>query len=122
MTRRRLLFKIGFVYHKAAFDPLIELFRSDDRYDVFFALDEDRMRRFFVNFRYRPPIVDECVRQGYLFTAEKRGFDVVLAGDTLRDAEASVRALRCFPNHVTGAKNLLYRHLLTPLRTCYLLV
>jgi hypothetical protein len=40
MKRLRLLFKIGFVYHKAAFDPVIELFQRDDRYDVFFALDE----------------------------------------------------------------------------------
>lgn len=119
MTRRRLLFKIGFVYHKAAFDPLIELFRSDDRYDVFFALDEERMRRFFVNFRYRPPIVDEWVRQGYRFTEEKRGFDVVIAGDTVRDAEAYGRTLLCFLNHGTGIKNLLYRNLSKHLDTRY---
>ena len=119
MTRRRLLFKIGFVYHKAAFDPLIELFRNDDRYDVFFALDEERMRRFFVNFRHRPPIVDEWVRQGYRFTEEKRAFDVVIAGDTVRDAEAYGRTLLCFLNHGTGIKNLLYRNLSKHLDTRY---
>ncbi|HWC72462.1 MAG TPA: CDP-glycerol glycerophosphotransferase family protein [Gemmatimonadales bacterium] len=119
MTRRRLLFKIGFVYHKAAFDPVIELFRDDDRYDVFFSLDEERVRRFFLNFRYRPPIVDEWIRQGYRFTDEKRGFDVVIAGDTVRDATAYGRTLLCFLNHGTGIKNLLYRNLSNHLATRY---
>jgi hypothetical protein len=122
MTRRpprlRVLFKIGFVYHKAAFDPVIELFQGDDRYDVFFSLDEERVRRFFINFRYRPPIVDEWVRQGYRFTDEKRGFDVVIAGDTVR-AEAYGRTLLCFLNHGTGIKNILYRNLAKHLDTRY---
>ena len=111
MKRRRLLFKIGYVYHKAAFDPVIELFQQDDRYDVFFALDEEKMRRFFLNFRYRPPIVDEWAREGYRFTTEKRGFDVVIAGDTVRGPEAYGRTLLCFLNHGTGIKNILYRNL-----------
>lgn len=118
MTRRRLLFKIGFVYHKAAFDPVIELFRRDDSYDVFFALDEERVRRFLINFRYRPPIVDEWVREGYRFTDEKQGFDVVIAGDTVR-AEAYGRTLLCFLNHGTGIKNILYRNLSGHLATRY---
>jgi len=117
--RQRVLFKIGFVYHKAAFDPVIELFQSDDRYDVFFALDEERVRRFFVNFRYRPPIVDEWVRQGYRFTEEKRGFDVVITGDTVRDAAAYGPTLLCFLNHGTGIKNILYRNLAKDLDTRY---
>ncbi len=116
--RLRVLFKIGFVYHKAAFDPVIELFQGDDRYDVFFALDEERVRRFFINFRYRPPIVDEWVRQGYRFTDEKRGFDVVITGDTVR-AEAYGRTLLCFLNHGTGIKNILYRNLARNLDTRY---
>ena len=119
MARRRLLFKIGFVYHKAAFDPVIELFLADDRYDVFFALDEERIRRFLLTFRHRPPIVDEWVRQGYRFTGETSGFDVVIAGDTVRDAAAYGRTLLCFLNHGTGIKNILYRNLAQHLHTRY---
>jgi hypothetical protein len=112
MARIRLLFKIGFVYHKAAFDPVIERFRADDRYDVFFALDEERIRRWGVlNLPYRPPVVDDWVREGYRFTTEKRGFDVVIAGDTIRDAAAYGRTLLCFLNHGTGIKTILYRNL-----------
>ena len=69
MARIRLLFKIGFVYHKAAFDPVIERFLADDRYEVFFALDEERLRRWGIfNVPYRPPVVDQWVRDGYRFT------------------------------------------------------
>jgi hypothetical protein len=111
MSKIRLLFKIGFVYHKASFDPPIELFINDNRYDVWFALDEERVRRFIFNVRYRPPIMDEWRGQGYRFTTEKRGFDIVITGDTLRDAEAYGDALLCFLNHGTGIKNILYRNL-----------
>jgi len=112
MARVRLLFKIGFVYHKAAFDPVIEQYLGDDRYDVHFALDEERIRRFgFLNLPYRPPIVDQWVREGYRFTTEKRGFDVVIAGDTVRDAAAYGTTLLCFLNHGTGIKTILYRNL-----------
>jgi hypothetical protein len=112
MARIRLLFKIGFVYHKAAFDPVIERFLADDRYDVSFALDEERIRRWgLFNVPYRPPIVDQWVREGYRFTTEKQGFDVVIAGDTIRDAAAYGRTLLCFLNHGTGIKTILYRNL-----------
>ena len=111
MSKIRLLFKIGFVYHKAAFDPVIELFRQDERYDVYFSLDEERIRRFFINVRYRPPLIAEWERQGYRFTREKRGFDIIIVGDTIRNAEEYGNALLCFLNHGTGIKNILYRNL-----------
>ncbi len=111
-ARVKLLFKIGFVYHKAAFDPVIDLFMSDPRYDVYFALDEERIRRWgMLDLPCRPAIVDQWLREGYRFTEEKSGFDVVIAGDTVRNAEAYGRALLCFLNHGTGIKNILYRNL-----------
>jgi len=111
MTKIKLLFKMGFVYHKAAFDPVIELFRQDERYDVYFSLDEERIRRFFINVRYRPPLVAEWERQGYRFTRAKRGFDIIIVGDTIQNAEEYGNALLCFLNHGTGIKNILYRNL-----------
>jgi hypothetical protein len=120
MAPIRLLFKIGFVYHKAAFDPVIELFRADDRYEVLFALDEERMRRFgILNLPYRPAIVDSWIGEGYRFTTEKHGFDVVIAGDTIRDAGAYGRTLLCFLNHGTGIKTILYRNLAKHRETRY---
>jgi hypothetical protein len=111
MNKIRLLFKMGFVYHKAAFDPVIDLFRQDERYDVYFSLEEERIRRFGINIRYRPALIAEWERQGYRFTQEKRGFDIIIVGDTIRNAEEYGNAMLCFLNHGTGIKNILYRNL-----------
>lgn len=119
MSKIRILFKIGFVYHKASFDPPIELYMHDDRYNVWFALDEERLRRFIFNVRYHPAIMDEWVQQGYRFTAEKEGFDIVITGDTIRDAQQYGDALLCFLNHGTGIKNILYRNLANTSGECY---
>ncbi|NNF07415.1 MAG: CDP-glycerol glycerophosphotransferase [Candidatus Eisenbacteria bacterium] len=120
MKKIRILFKIGFLYHKAAFDPLIELYLEDERYDVYFALDEERIRKFGVlNLKFRPPLIDELEAQGYRFTDEKAGFDVIMAGDTLRNAKDYGDALLCFLNHGTGIKTILYRNLAKNLDTRY---
>jgi hypothetical protein len=120
VTRTTLLIKIGFLYHKAAFDPLIDLFLADERYDVHFALDEERVRRFGVFTRpFRPPLLDELERSGYRFTDRKDGFDVVLTGDPLIGAERYGDTLRCFLNHGTGIKSILYRHLAKNMDTRY---
>ena len=111
MATIKLLFKIGFVYHKAAFDPVIELFCKDDRYDVSFSLEEERIRWFLFTLRYRPPILDEWIRQGYHITNEKSGFDIVITGDTIRETKQYGKAVLCFLNHGTGIKNILYRNL-----------
>ncbi len=120
VTKTKLLIKIGFLYHKAAFDPLIDLFLADDRYDVYFALDEERVRRFGIFTRpFRPPLLDELERSGYRFTDRKDGFDVVLTGDPLIGAERYGDTLRCFLNHGTGIKSILYRHLAKNMDTRY---
>lgn len=111
MAKIKLLFRIGFVYHKAAFDSVIELFLKDDNYDVWFSLEEERIRRFLFNVPYRPPIIDEWIQQGYRFTTDKNGFDIVITGDTIRQARQYGNAMLCFLNHGTGIKNILYRNL-----------
>ncbi len=120
MSRTRVLFKVGFLYHKAGFDPLIDLFLDDDRYDVFFAHDEERIRRFgFLNLPFRPALLDELEAKGYRFTDERAGFDVVIAGDTLRQPGDYGDAMLCFLNHGTGIKTILSRNLAKNLDTRY---
>ena len=75
------------------------------------GVDEERLRRFCLNVRYRPSLIAEWERQGYRFTREKRGFDIIIVGDTIRNAEEYGNALLCFLNHGTGIKNILYRNL-----------
>lgn len=112
MKKIKLLFKIGYAYHKAAFDPVIDLIMDDGKYDVWFSLDMEKMRRFFIfDFAYRQPIIDEWKKLGYRFTNETKGFDIVITGDTLRNAPDYGETMLCFLNHGTGIKNILYREL-----------
>lgn len=120
MAKTNILFKVGFLYHKAAFDPLIDLFLADPRYDVYFAHDEERLRKFLLfNVKYRPPLLDTLAKNGYRFTEERGGFDVVISGDTIGNAEAYGNALLCFLNHGTGIKTILYRNLARHTHTAY---
>ncbi|MDD4309679.1 MAG: CDP-glycerol glycerophosphotransferase, partial [Candidatus Cloacimonetes bacterium] len=111
MKKIKLLFKIGYAYHKAAFDPIIELLLNNPNYDVWFSLDMETIKRFIFEFPYRDKIIEDWVKLGYRFTQETRGFDIVIAGDTLRNAEAYGKTLLIFLNHGTGIKNILYRNL-----------
>ncbi len=111
MKKIKVLFKIGYVYHKAAFDPVIELLLNNPKYDVRFALDMEKRRVLFFDIPYRAHIISEWENQGYRFTDETRGFDIVITGDTLRNAAAYGRTLLCFLNHGTGIKTILYRNL-----------
>src|SRR5690606_26803322 len=100
VSKIKLLFRIGYVYHKAAFDPVIELFLADPAYDVYFSLDMEKKRHFgFIDRPFRSPLIDQWEAEGYRFTTETRGFDVVITGDTLRNAPAYGRTLLCFLNH-----------------------
>jgi hypothetical protein len=111
LKKIRLLFKIGYVYHKAAFDPIIELLLNNPKYDVWFSLDIEKIKYFIFEFPYRSRIIKEWQKQGYRFTKETKGFDVVITGDTIRNAKDFGKTLLIFLNHGTGIKNILYRNL-----------
>jgi hypothetical protein len=112
MSKRKLLFRIGYAYHKAAFDPVIESLLQDDKYDCWFSLDMETKRHFGLFDRpYQVPIITQWQHWGYRFTQEKHGFDIVITGDILRDASAYGPVLLCLLNHGTGIKNILYRAL-----------
>ncbi len=111
MKKIKLLFKIGYVYHKAAFDPVIELLLNNPKYDVWFQLDMEKKRYLVFDFPYRAHIISEWEKQGYRFTNDTSGFDIVITGDTLRNSQEYGKTLLCFLNHGTGIKTILYRNL-----------
>lgn len=111
MRKIKLLFKIGYAYHKAAFDPIIDLLLNNSKYDVWFSLDMEKIKYFIFEFPYREKISRDWEKLGYRFTKETKGFDIVIAGDTLRNADAYGKTLLIFLNHGTGIKNILYRNL-----------
>ncbi len=111
MKKLKILFRIGYAYHKAAFDPVIDYLMNDEKYDVWFSLDMEKKRYGLIDLPYRAPIIDEWEKLGYRFTDETRGFDIVISGDTLRNAPDYGKVMIIFLNHGTGIKNILYRNL-----------
>ena len=107
----KLLFRIGYAYHKAALDPVIEYLMNDDKYDIWFSLDMEKKRYFIFDLPFRNKIIDEWKKLGYRFTKETRGFDIVISGDTLRNSKYYGKTMLIFLNHGTGIKNILYRNL-----------
>ncbi|MFH2036966.1 MAG: CDP-glycerol glycerophosphotransferase family protein [Candidatus Zixiibacteriota bacterium] len=111
MRKIRVLFKIGYIYHKAAFDPVIDRLLNNDKYEVWFSINPEKRKKYFINFTYHSPIIEQWKKNGYRFTDKKSGYDVVITGDTLSDAAQYGKTLLCFLNHGTGIKNVLYRNL-----------
>ncbi|MBN2424935.1 MAG: CDP-glycerol glycerophosphotransferase family protein [Calditrichaceae bacterium] len=111
MKKIKILFRIGYAYHKAAFDPVIELLLNNPKYDVWFSLDMEKKRYLLFDVPYRAPIISDWEKLGYRFTKETKGFDIVIAGDTLRNSADYGKVMLIFLNHGTGIKNILYRNL-----------
>ena len=111
MKKIKLLFRIGYAYHKSAFDPIIDLLLNNDKYDVWFSLDMEKIKYFFLEFPYRNKIIEDWKKIGYRFTNATKDFDIVISGDTLRNAKDYGKTLLIFLNHGTGIKNILYRNL-----------
>jgi len=111
MKKIKLLFRIGYAYHKAAFDPIIEYLMNDEKYDIWFSLDMEKKRYFIFDLPFRNKIIDEWEKLGYRFTKETEGFNIVISGDTLRNSKDYGKTMLIFLNHGTGIKNILYRNL-----------
>lgn len=115
-----LLFEIGHLYHRAAFEPLYQVFRQDTRYEIAFTCSYDTERRLGVfNRSLRRQLEDRFRAEGLTVADDTRGFDVVIVGDTVRDPQRYGTTLLCFVNHGTGIKNVLYRHLRAQSHTRY---
>ena len=48
MKKIKLLFRIGYAYHKAGFDPVIEYLMDDPKYDIWFSLDMQKNATSFL--------------------------------------------------------------------------
>ncbi len=116
----RLLFEVGHLYHRAAFEPLYRVFRQDTRYDVAFTCSYDAERRLgLFNRSLRRKLEARFRAEGLTVADDTRGFDVVIVGDTIRDPKRYGETLLCFVNHGTGIKNILYRNLRAHTQTRY---
>jgi len=116
----RLLFEVGHLYHRAALDPLYQVFQQDPRYDIAFTCSYDAERRLGVfNRSLRHELEARFRTEGLTIAEETTGFDVVMVGDTVRDPQRYGKTLLCLVNHGTGIKNILYRNLRGQTQTRY---
>jgi CDP-glycerol glycerophosphotransferase (TagB/SpsB family) len=115
-----VLFKIGFFYHKIAFDPLIELFESDKRYQVWLSCREEKTRHLGIFLRSRErEMLSQFQQEGHCVTSDESGFDVVFVGDTVTNHSELGKTIICFINHGSGIKTIMYRNLLRDRHTKY---
>jgi len=121
MSKTKLLFKIGYIYHKAAMDPLIDVFSKDDSYDISLSLTEEKTKVFGL-FEKKTDYFKHLMNDGrFRITDENEKFDVIIVGDTIREPEKYGEAMLCFVNHGTGIKNILYRNLKRHAGTSYMI-
>ena len=90
---------------------IIDLLLNNDKYDVWFSLDMEKIKYLCFEFPYRNKIIEDWKKIGYRFTNATKDFDIVISGDTLRNAKDYGKTLLIFLNHGTGIKNILYRNL-----------
>jgi hypothetical protein len=122
VSRAKILFAIAHEYHRASLDPIYAAMRERGRFDISFASTDEKQGRWPFFKRSLVGRVEQTLKaEGLEVTRETRGFDAVVTGDILPDAERYGSSLLCFINHGTGIKTILYRLLAKHLDTRYLI-
>ncbi len=112
MDKIRVLFKMFYLYHKAAFDPLIELFENDTKYDVALSLTHEIERTFgLFDKDQTKKYLQKFEKEGHRISDENEQFDIVFAPDVV-DEKKYGNALLCLIYHgITFTKTVTYREL-----------
>lgn len=120
--RIKVLFKIGFLYHKSAFDPLIRIFEKDNTYDVRLSCKEEKVKYLWIFIHsLEKQMLERFKKEGHNVTLSESGFDVVFTGDTVTNPGKLGRTIICFVNHGSGIKNIMYRNLARDKETKYMI-
>ena len=112
MKKTKVLFKMFYLYHKAAFDPIIELFENDLNYDVALSLTHEVERSFgFYDKDETNKYLKQFEQEGHWVSDENKHFDIVFAPDVV-DEKKYEDALLCLVYHgITFTKTVTYREL-----------
>lgn len=101
-----------YLYHKAAFDPLIELFERDPKFDVALSLTHEIERSFgFFDKDETNKYLNKFKQEGHRISDENEKFDIVFAPDVV-DEKKYGDAILCLIYHgITFTKTVTYREL-----------
>jgi CDP-glycerol glycerophosphotransferase (TagB/SpsB family) len=112
MGKTKILFKMFYLYHKAAYDPLIDIFSSDSQYDVAVSLTNEVTRKFGIfNKKETNETLTGSLQKNVRISDENEHFDIVIVPDVV-DEKKYGEALLCMLYHgLTFTKTVTYREL-----------
>lgn len=112
MVKTKILFKMFYLYHKAAYDPLIDIFSSDSQYDVAVSLTNEVTRKFGIfNKKISNESLTKTLQNNVRISDENEHFDIVIVPDVV-DERKYGKVLMCMLYHgLTFTKTVTYREL-----------
>lgn len=112
MGKIKILFKMFYLYHKAAYNPLIDIFSSDSQYDVAVSLSNEVTRKFGIfNKKESNETLTGSLQKNVRISDENEHFDIVIVPDVV-DEKKYGEALLCMLYHgLTFTKTVTYREL-----------
>ena len=112
MGKTKILFKMFYLYHKAAYDPLIDIYSSDSQYDVAVSLTNEVTKKFGIfNKKESNNTLIESLQKNVRISDENEHFDIIIVPDVV-DEKKYGDALLCMLYHgITHTKTVTYREL-----------
>jgi len=100
-----------YLYHKAAFDPLISIFSSDSDYDVAVSITIEITRKFGVLDKKESKQVIKTLPENVRISDENEQFDIVIVPDVVDEKKYGNVLLCMFYHGLTFTKTVTYREL-----------
>lgn len=112
MGKIKILFKMFYLYHKAAYDPLIDIYSSDSQYDVAVSLTNEVTKKFGIfNKKESNQTLTGSLQKNVRISNENERFDIVIVPDVVDEKKYS-NVLLCMLYHgITHTKTVTYREL-----------
>ena len=101
-----------YLYHKAAYDPLLDVFTNDPKFDVAISLTSEVKRSFgFLDRQQSDIYLNQFQEDGYRISDENEQFDIVIVPDVVDESKFG-KTLLCLIYHgITFTKTVTFREL-----------
>jgi len=101
-----------YLYHKAAYDPLIDIFCNDTKYDVAISLTDEVTKKFVIFNKFESDgLLKESLQDNVRITDEEEQFDIVIVPDVVSEKEYGNTLLCMLYHGLTFTKTVTYREL-----------
>ncbi len=99
-----------YLYHKAAYDSLIDIFSSDSQYDVAISLTNEVTRKFGIfNKKESNKILTGLLQNDVRISDDDEHFDIVIVPDVIDEKKYDKALLCMFYHGLTFTKTVTYR-------------